>query len=208
MADQMALAVEERRDFAEFLATLTPEQWSEPTLCEGWNVRKVVAHVISYEEARPVALAGTFLRAGLRPARVSEMRLRLYQDREPAELLTVLREHLRPRGLTAGFGGGIGLADCLIHHQDIRRPLGMPRAVPADRLRATLDIAMRAPVLPAKANTKGLRMHALDLDWSAGAGATVSGPGEALLMAITGRAVALDELDGPGLSTLRTRVSG
>lgn len=43
------LARGERADFAAFLATLTPQQWQAPTLCAGWRVRDVVAHVISYD---------------------------------------------------------------------------------------------------------------------------------------------------------------
>ncbi|MEO6570864.1 MAG: maleylpyruvate isomerase family mycothiol-dependent enzyme [Ilumatobacteraceae bacterium] len=202
----MALAIDERRDFADLLETLTPEQWAAPTLCDRWNVRDVVAHVVSYEQARPLALAATFLRAGFRPGRVNDLRLRVYEDSTPGQLVELLRAHLRPRGLTAGFGGGIGLSDCLIHHQDVRRALGLERSVPPDRVREALAVALRAPVLPARANAKGLRCEATDLDWSTGDGPVVTGAGEALLLALAGRAVALDELDGPGLDELRRRV--
>lgn len=45
MADPKQLAADERRDLADFLETLTPEQWQQPSLCAGWTVRDVVAHV-------------------------------------------------------------------------------------------------------------------------------------------------------------------
>lgn len=51
-----------------------------------------------------------------------------------------------------------------------------------------------------------LRLTATDLDWATGDGAEVLGPGEALLMAMAGRPHALDDLDGPGMATLRRRV--
>jgi uncharacterized protein (TIGR03083 family) len=51
MADRMQLAADERRDLADLLDTLDPEQWAHPSLCEGWAVRDVVAHLISYEES-------------------------------------------------------------------------------------------------------------------------------------------------------------
>ena len=58
--DTMRLARDERADLADFLATLTPEQWDAPTLCPLWRVRDVVAHIFSYEDlgllAREVAL--------------------------------------------------------------------------------------------------------------------------------------------------------
>ena len=55
--DTMRLARDERIDFADFLATLTPEQWDSPTLCTRWRVRDVVAHVISYEELSTIGLS-------------------------------------------------------------------------------------------------------------------------------------------------------
>lgn len=206
MVDRLALAMDERRDFADFLASLSPAQWWAPTLCPAWDVRRVVAHVVSYEEARPIALAAAFVRAGFRLGRVNELRLAGYQDRSPEQLIAFLRDHLEPRGLTAGAGGGIGLTDCLIHHQDIRRSLGLPRQVPLERVREALEVAKRASVLPARRNAKGHRLTAIDTGWTTGDGPAVEGPGEALLMAITGRADALDELEGAGVATLRGRV--
>jgi uncharacterized protein (TIGR03083 family) len=44
------LARDERADMAAFLGTLSPRQWQAPTLCGNWQVRDVVAHVISYDE--------------------------------------------------------------------------------------------------------------------------------------------------------------
>lgn len=205
--DRKQLAGDERRDFADFLDTLTPEQWSAPTLCANWNVRDVVAHVISYEEAGPLALAGAFLRSGFRPDRVNALRLRLYADHTPTQLVEFLRSHQRPAGLTAGAGGGIGLGDCLIHHQDIRRPLGQPRSIPPDRISEALDVVLKAPVLPARRNAKRLRLQATDLDWTRGDGPAVTGPGEALLLALTGRAPALADLDGDGVAALRDRLA-
>jgi uncharacterized protein (TIGR03083 family) len=48
--DLRRVARDERADLASFLATLSPQQWEAPTLCVGWRVRDVVAHVISYDE--------------------------------------------------------------------------------------------------------------------------------------------------------------
>jgi hypothetical protein len=69
-----------------------------------------------------------------------------------------------------------------------------------------LDFALGAPTLPAKKNAKELKLTATDVDWTSGNGAEISGPGESLLMALAGRRHALDELSGPGLRTLTTRV--
>ncbi len=71
--------------------------------------------------------------------------------------------------LTA-FGGRIVLADTLIHHQDLRRPLGVPRDVPAERLLVALPLAMLAPVVGGAWHVRGVRLVATDLDWSRGPG--------------------------------------
>ena len=53
----------------------------------------------------------------------------------------------RTAGFAAGFNGGIALVDAMIHHQDIRRPLKLPRVIPPERLKAALDFAKTAPTI-------------------------------------------------------------
>ncbi|WP_328529558.1 maleylpyruvate isomerase family mycothiol-dependent enzyme [Nocardioides sp. NBC_00368] len=206
--DRTALATAERRDLADFLETLTPEQWDHPSLCSGWTVRDVVAHLISYEEVGLVGFIGRFARQGFSFGTMNQRRLEEFGARTSGELVAYVREHAKPSGPTAVADARIGLTDGLIHHQDIRRALGKPRRVPAERLVPVLGFAMIAPPLPAKRNGQGLRLVASDLDWSHGSGAEVTGPGEALLMAVCGRSDALPELAGPGLATLASRVQG
>jgi uncharacterized protein (TIGR03083 family) len=123
------------------------------------------------------------------------------------QLLERLRDRLRPRGLATMFGGRLALLDVTIHHQDIRRPLGKPRQVPADRLRVVLADAVRSPELPAWHLCRGMRLAPKDLDWRHGSGPEVTGPAEAVLMAVTGRASALGELSGPGRPVLAGRIA-
>jgi uncharacterized protein (TIGR03083 family) len=98
------------------------------------------------------------------------------------------------------------LVDQMVHHQDVRRPLGLAREIPGDRLRAALEAApaVAGPVR-AKKRAAGLRLEATDVDWSTGTGPVVRGTGEALLLALTGRQVALAELEGDGVAVLRQR---
>ena len=206
--DAMSLARDERADLADLLATLTPAQWEAPTLCSRWRVREVVAHVFSYEDLSTPGLIGRFVRGGVVTDRVNQIGVDAFADRSPEELLALARSHLRPRGLTAGFGGRIALTDGTIHQQDIRRPLGLPREIPADRLRCTLDFARNAPTIRAKKRTRGLTLRATDLDWSTGTGPAVEGPAESLLMALAGRRGIVEELSGPGVPTLAGRIGG
>ncbi|OBG67161.1 DinB family protein [Mycobacterium sp. E188] len=203
-ASLMSMARDERADLAEFLATLTPEQWEAPSLCTHWTVKDVVAHTISYEELGPLGLAGRFAKGWI--VRANQVGVDEFAGLGPEQLLDFLRAHLQPRGLTAGFGGMIALVDGTIHHQDIRRALDRPRIVPADRLERVLQLVPGNPRLGAGRRIRGLRLRATDLDWAHGRGPEVTGPGEALLMAMSGRRAALADLDGPGLNTLAARL--
>ena len=204
--DLMTLAEEERSELLALLRELTAAQWQAQSLCTRWRVRDVATHIVSYEELSTPSLVGIFVRGRLRVSGVNDLALKRYEGADPAAIIDLLSRNLRPRGLTSGFGGGIALTDGTIHHQDIRRALGRPRTIPAHRLAPMLDFALGAPTLPAKKNAKTLRLTATDVDWSSGDGPEVRGPGEALLMAIAGRAHSLNELTGPGLPTLQARV--
>jgi uncharacterized protein (TIGR03083 family) len=205
-ADTKDLARQERADLADLLATLTPEQWDAPTLCTQWRVRDVVAHVFSYDVLSTGALIRRFLAGRLNGDRVNALGVAAYAGSSTDELLALAEEHLQPRGLPAGFGGRIALTDGLIHHQDVRRALGIPRKIPADRLRCALQFAPTAPPIKAGKRVRGLTLTATDLDWTIGEGPTVEGPGEALLMALAGRPAALPELSGSGAPALAERV--
>ncbi|MGI8459859.1 MAG: maleylpyruvate isomerase family mycothiol-dependent enzyme [Propionibacteriaceae bacterium] len=201
----MRLATDERHDLADFLDTLGPQQWTVPSWCEGWSVLDVVAHVVSYEELGVGGLIARHVQ-GWRHGGPNEVGRAEYAQRSPAELVDFLRDHLTPRGLTSWFGGAIGLTDGLIHHQDIRRALSQPRTVPAERILPALGFALRSPKLPSRKDTIGLRLVATDLGWEHGSGPEVSGPAEALLLTVAGRAQALVDLDGPGLPRLAARM--
>ena len=205
--DTMSLARDERADLADLLTTLTPVQWDAPSLCAGWRVRDVVAHMFSYEELGVGGLVGRFLRGGVLPNRVNAVGVAAYAGDSTDDLVALVKDHLQPRGLTAGFGGRIALTDGVIHHQDIRRPLGLPRDIPADRMIAALDFARTAPTIRAAKRIRGLTLVATDLDWTTGTGPTVEGPAESLLMAIAGRRGTAQELTGPGQPTLANRIA-
>ncbi|KMS85525.1 DinB family protein [Streptomyces regensis] len=199
------MATGERTDLAEFLATLSPADWDAPSLCEGWRVRDVVAHVISYEDLSAVGVLRRFARGRFSPGAGNEIGVAEYAV-EPDGLLALLRQRLRPRGFTSLGGGRIALLDGLIHHQDIRRALGRPREVPPDRLLEALRMSLGASPLRSKGRVRGLRLIADDVDFTAGEGLEVRGPGEPLLMAVAGRRGVVDELTGAGQPLLARRI--
>ncbi|WP_066898348.1 maleylpyruvate isomerase family mycothiol-dependent enzyme [Mycolicibacterium houstonense] len=206
MISVRALARREREEFADLLDGLSPQQWHAPTLCVGWTVRDVAAHTLSYLGQSRLGLTAAMLAARGRVDRLNDRALRGGAGSGPDELRALMRAGVDPSGAGALYGCRVALIECLIHQQDIRRPLGLPRTVPPDALRASLTYARVSPVIGGAWHTRGLRLVATDLDWSAGRGPEIHGPGEALLLAMTGRVGAVAaELHGPGLAELGRR---
>ncbi len=207
--DTFAEIADERRSLAALMSGLTGEQQATQSLCSEWSVHEVVAHlVVPLEVGIPrfvlamLACHGNFDRANVRLA--SE------QARRPfGELTEVLRRRADSRFTPPGSGPEAPLTDLLVHGLDIRWPLGLPRDVPEDRVRKSLTFLTAAPVggVVPKGRLGGLRFEATDIDWAHGSGPRVSGSADALLLAITGRTTALDQLSGDGVSTLRGRLA-
>jgi uncharacterized protein (TIGR03083 family) len=199
---------DERREVADLAAGLTDQQLTTPSLCGAWTVHDVVGHlVVPLETSLPkfavamVASRGSFDRANDRLARE--------QGRRPVgDLVEVLRRKAGSRFTPPGHGPEAPLTDLVVHGLDIRRPLGVPRQVPTERLRAALAFAIAHPSIAglSKDALDGFRLEADDLDWSHGTGSMVSGSAEALLLAVTGRPVGLEHLRGAGVATLRDRL--
>jgi hypothetical protein len=119
---------------------------------------------------------------------------------ETAPRLSGFAKTLKPRDM---------FVDHVVHGVDMLLPLGYDRPNDPERLRAALEAAPDvAGGVRAKKRSQGLRLVATDLDWTnGGAGAEVRGPGEAILLALTGRWVRGDELVGDGVAVLHQRQS-
>ncbi|HXL61008.1 MAG TPA: maleylpyruvate isomerase family mycothiol-dependent enzyme [Mycobacterium sp.] len=200
------MARDEREEFAALLEGLTPQQWTSPTLCEQWRVREVAVHTVSYDELSTAGLVRRFLKGRLNTDRINAIGVADYAESAPEQITAMIRAHAEPHGLTGGFGGRIALTDGMIHQQDIRRSVGIPRTIDQERLRTALDFARFAPTIRGAWRARGVRLVATDLDWSHGSGPEVRGSGEAVLMAMAGRRAALDDLDGPGKAKFAQRL--
>lgn len=203
----------ERRSLADFLATLAPADWEVPSLCAGWAVRDVVAHVVWGPGQSSAAAMSSFVRAGFRLNRAVADTARRWGRREPARMVAHLREIAEDRRHSPLISGTHVLADVVCHGLDIRRPLGRPCAVPREPFRLTAALMVRTTwpldtvfARSPRRTVAGLRLVAEDLDWTLGEGPEVRGSAEALLLAMTGRPVGPAELTGTGASTLYDRM--
>jgi hypothetical protein len=146
-------------------------------------------------------------RAGVTSDRLA----RTFGARPVPELVRVLRERSDAPVSPPGVGPLGPFADSCIHLRDIAIPLGLGTSPPPADWRLTLDFlvtprAVAAGFLP-RGRLDGLHLRADDQPWSHGSGAVVSGPSEALALALSGRPVLLDELSGDGVPTLRERIT-
>lgn len=199
----------ERRQLADLVDTLDPDQLDMPSLCGAWTVKEVVAHLVSPFAARPSSLVPLMLRSGFN-LHGANARLARMIARQPVEELTaVLRKNAENQFRPPVVGHFGQLTDLQVHGQDIRRPLGLPHELRPERLRVSLDflVGPRSVAFGRKRQRAGLRFLATDQDWAWGSGPVVRGTAEALLLALTGRAVVLPELDGDGVPVLRRRLT-
>lgn len=208
--DHFAEIADERRGFADLIDTLTAEQLATPSLCVGWTVHDIAAHLVLPMVTGLGAVAVELVRARGNFDRANMALTRsLARIKSPAELAALLRKHAESRFTPpVGLGSIAPLTDAIVHGQDARRPLGIAREIPPARLLAILDFQvspLAARGFVPKARTAGLSFAASDLDWTAGDGPLVQGTGEALMMALCGRRVALDELTGDGLAEFASR---
>ena len=213
VTDVWELVAVERRALADFLETLSAEEWKVDSLCAGWTVRDVAAHVAWANTSPPLKTVTAIIRGGLRANAVNARLGREWGRRPTAECIARLREIADSRVRTPGTTPVDCLADMLCHDLDIRVPLAKPRTSPAEpfRLALTRYAGMGFPLHLAfgancKAVAKGLRLVAEDVGWTHGEGPTVQGSGSALMRALTGRTVGPEELSGPGAPALYARL--
>jgi uncharacterized protein (TIGR03083 family) len=209
MADYARLLADEVSDMSAFLRGLSEEQWEQPSLCGEFTVREVIGHMLSAVEASIWTVIRMLPGAGFSMDRVSvDMAKQRVDGRTSQELIADFETHDPRRGLARLIPLKTAFLERVVHHQDMRRPLGMPRQVPEERLTAVLDVAVSGHNgVNSKKRAAGLALRATDVDWSQGTGPDVEGSGEAILMALCNRAVAVEDLSGDGVEALRERLS-
>lgn len=203
----------ERSDVRDFLASLTPEQWNEPSLCRGWRVRDVAVHLLVDEPLEQLGVVHALVKAAtfrFSVHRINEWWIARNRDRATSTIVAAFDGPWHPGGISKMLGPGTGMRAMVIHHQDMRRALEVPRAIPEERLRAALDVVLTrrgSTNLGSCERATGLRLQADDINWSWGNGPEVRGTAEAILMAVAGRPSVLADLSGEGLPVLAERVS-
>jgi len=206
------IATDNRLLAADMFADLTPEQWRTPSLCAGWTIREVAAHLLEplETEANTLKLLAYLVRYRGSLDRMVDDTARTVAARPTDELVSGLRERASTR-LAPPVIGPLGpMTDTCIHLRDAARPLGLGVCPPPASWRPALDFLVSKPArrgfIP-RDRLVGLRLIATDQDWQHGEGTEIHGTSEAIAMAVSGRSAALADLAGPGTDVLRARVA-
>ena len=206
--DYFAEIADERRITADFILTLDADQLATQSLCDAWNVQQVAGHL-----AMPlVTPMPTFVMALTKARgnfdRANDSLSRKVAKKSPSEIALILREKATNRFTPPGMGPLAPLTDLMVHGQDMRRPLKIPRDFAPARIMAVLDYLTDPDdrsVVP-RSVVADLAFQATDLDWSSGVGPQINGPAEALMMSLVNRSAAFGELSGGGLDILLARL--
>ncbi|CAM3715249.1 maleylpyruvate isomerase family mycothiol-dependent enzyme [Smaragdicoccus niigatensis] len=181
----------ERARLVALLETLTPEQWNTPSLCDGWTVSEVVAHMTMPFRTKPLHFATGMARARFDFNRYADRDARRFaESTTTAELVELLRRNIDHPWSPPG-GGRVGaLSHDVIHGLDFTEPLGLPEA-PAERIALVLQNSTQRSQDFFGVDLGGRRLVATDAEVSFGSGVDVEMSAKDILLTITGRSSAV-----------------
>jgi uncharacterized protein (TIGR03083 family) len=209
--DQVWQAVDAQRlQVGDLLAQLSDDEWRRPSLCAGWTVRDVAAHLTLQQVGLGGAI-GMFLRErGNLDQKIQAAACRRAAELSTAQMIDAIRGMVGSRRHNAGVTCRETLIDILVHGQDIAVPLGRRHDMPPEAAAAAATRMWSTrwpPPFPATKKMRGFRVTATDTSWSAGAGPDVQAPIAAIVLLCSGRFGALSQLSGEGAADLTARLS-
>ncbi|GII30635.1 maleylpyruvate isomerase family mycothiol-dependent enzyme [Planotetraspora mira] len=197
----------ERASLADLFDDLSEQEWATASLCAGWRVRDVAAHLTLAQTGVLTAACWLLMARGNLNRMIHDSAVR--QAESPVRHYGArLRGMAGSRRKAPGITDFEPLIDVLVHGQDIAVPLGRDRPMPvrAGAAAATRVWTMGRP-FHAQRRLTGFEFVATDCSWSAGQGHRVEGTISTILLLLTCRDVALSQLSGRGIAELRARLS-
>lgn len=201
-----------RATLADFLEELPSQDWNRPSLCEGWTVREVAAHLTLPAMPFP-RLMLMFLRyPGSTNRTIRDGSKAVARSLSNQEIVAGLRAMDGLRHHIVGMGVREALIDIVGHIQDITLPLN--RELPIEPA-LIVEVADHVLSYHGRGNAKvfvqlplgTVRLVATDTDWATGSGPEVHGSMRDLFLVLIGRTVHLDQLSGTGASAVQHAVA-
>ncbi len=198
MDDIRDMIAAERTELAETLAGLPAPRWDEPTLCAGWRVREVVAHItMPFRYSRRKFVLELAKSRGKFNEMADRCARRDAAVMSPDELAEALRSNAHHPWKPPGGGYKGALTHDVIHGLDITDGLGLGRFVPEDRLGVILPNLVTPQALGFfGVDLSGVELRAADTGWTSGSGRPVTGTAQDLALFLCGRKLPTGRLEG------------
>lgn len=185
---------------ADLLDSASDAQWDAPSLCAGWRVREVIAHLTMAARYREEEVMAELRRCDFDFGRLSNQVASRDAELPTGELVGYLRSDVMQHWTPPGGGYHGALNHVVIHGLDVTVPLGVPRRSPDETIRVILnDLTEGSGHGNFGIDIDGRALQATDLDWSYGSGPALRGAAENLALALCGRTVPDGRLEGKPL---------
>lgn len=211
-AEVWAAVDRRRRCVAELLSGLGPAQWDTPSLCDGWRIRDVAAHLtMPLLTIRQTALLAIRHPGGTNRL-IKEGSIELAGRYDTSELIDRIERLVGHHRAFPGLTCRESLIDAVGHTLDMAVPLGIDVVIPAGEVAEAADRVVasfgtrNAKVFRAMP-LRSFRLCATDHAWSTGDGPQVTGTMTDLFLLLTGRTARTALLRGPGADDLRNAVA-
>jgi uncharacterized protein (TIGR03083 family) len=184
-------------DLADVLTDLPTDAWDRPSLCDGWRVREVAAHLTMPARYSTPRLALEVVKSRGSFNRMADRTAHRDAPRPVTDFLAALRstklyEWKPPGGRHEG-----ALTHAIVHGLDITVALGLGRAVPTDSLLVVLQsLTDQGSLKFFRLDFSGVELRARDIEWSWGSGETVTGDAQTLALVLSGRRPPTESLQG------------
>ena len=172
---------------ADLLADAPAGSWDAPSLCEGWQVRHVVAHVTMPLRLTPESFGAEMAAAGGDFAVLSNTVAARDATLPAADLLAALRSPALHAWQPPGGGAAGALSHSVIHSLDVTVALDRPPVAPPDAVRAVLDQLTAADGAVFGVDLSGVLLQAGDTGWSWGSGEPLRADSGRLVALLSGR---------------------
>jgi len=172
---------------ADMLAAAPHATWDAPSLCEGWQVRHVVAHLTMPARLTPEQFGAELAAAGGDFGRLSDTVAARDATQPVVDHLAALRSPLLHGWQPPGGGGAGALSHAVIHSLDVTVALDRPTVAPRDAVIAVLDQLVGANGAIFGLDLTGVRLEATDTAWSWGSGEVVQADSDRLVALLSGR---------------------
>jgi uncharacterized protein (TIGR03083 family) len=210
MTDTFALIAPQRRAVADVLETLTGEEWSSPSLCEGWRIQEMAAHLtMPFRVGNPRFFLDV-IGSGGNIAKVMDRFAKRHSNEAPEQLIACLRDNAESHFVPPTLPPVASLTEIVVHGFDVSIPTSRHVEVPEEVSSLVLNylVSPKAGTVYTKRGlSNDVRLASTDSSWSWGTGPEVRGTNFGLLMLLARRPVGFENVSGEGVDLIRRHLA-